>query len=412
MKNTVFALLGMLLLSCSMTAQGAENTSSVMPLPAGVDTEALEEGGSAVFAAEFTIADFYLSEDGTPGVRMDVYEKELFDLVDISLLEEGDTILLGGDSIVVETLERDAEGAVIINGGLEADGGYVLRTDEDTVYYEADADGNPKYQKVGEVSLALDGNFILVDYTENDDGAAEYTWDDISDYEQAEIRELSFSPDDTEVTVENGLVTNITRKNPDIEEDTDGNEVPYTIRILRNDLSVFDGPGYDYSYSAVVWSSGTYTIVQEESDEEGNLWGKLKSGIGWVDLAEAVSESAAQMPVTAVYADEQMLEAYNCVEYLAADSQQMVKVAFRSNETLKDISFSLLEISEDGSWKAAEECYTLSELAEGTAFVAGIEFYGDMTAYGISFTDADGTKWSFAVHISGRNGELLLDEYE
>ncbi|MCD8396476.1 MAG: hypothetical protein LUD12_04745 [Lachnospiraceae bacterium] len=186
----------------------------------------------------------------------------------------------------------------------------------------------------------------------------------------------------------------------------------YTIKISRNDLSVFDGPGYDYSYCTAIWDSGTYTIVQEEQDEEGNLWGKLKSGIGWIDLAEAVSEAADQAPVTAVYAEEQKLEEYKCVEYLATDSEQMVKLAFRPNETLEDVKLFLLGYDEESAWEPEEELYTLSELLPGMVFVAGVEFYGDMTAYGISFTDADGFERSFAVHVSGRNGELLLDEYE
>ncbi len=198
----------------------------------------------------------------------------------------------------------------------------------------------------------------------------------------------------------------------DTETEAESSKPPYTIKVQRNDLPVFEGPGYDYSCSAAIWNSGTYTVIQEEEDEEGNLWGKLKSGIGWVDLAEAVSEEAAGVPLTAVYADEEMLKEYNCVEYSATDCGQLVTFAFRPNEDLTDVQFSLLEYIEDGSWRSSEELYTLSELNPGTAFVAGVEFYGDMTAYGISFTDAAGDSRSFAVHISGRNGELLMDEYE
>ncbi|MCD7817756.1 MAG: hypothetical protein LUH07_01710 [Lachnospiraceae bacterium] len=127
---------------------------------------------------------------------------------------------------------------------------------------------------------------------------------------------------------------------------------------------------------------------------------------------EAVSEEAAAIPITAVYANEEMLKEYSCVEYFAADSGQLVTLAFRPNEDLTDVQFYLLEYSEDGSWRSAEELYALSGLKPGNAFVAGVEFYGDMTAYGISFTDAAGDSRSFAVQISGRNGGLLMDEYE
>ncbi|MCD8023560.1 MAG: hypothetical protein LUF30_11530 [Lachnospiraceae bacterium] len=190
--------------------------------------------------------------------------------------------------------------------------------------------------------------------------------------------------------------------------------VPYTIKVLRNDLPVFDGAGYDYSCVNTVAESGTYTIVEEEEDEEGILWGKLKSGIGWVDLAEAVSEEAAQVPVTVIYADvnlEELLTQLELAEYFATDSDYLVKMLFRSNERLTDVTFSLLEYGEDGEWFVSEELYTLAELEPEMGFLAGVEFYGDMTAYGVSFTDEDGAERCYAAHISGRNGALLLDEY-
>ena len=32
--------------------------------------------------------------------------------------------------------------------------------------------------------------------------------------------------------------------------------------------------------------SGTYTIVEEATDEAGKLWGKLKSGVGWICVSD------------------------------------------------------------------------------------------------------------------------------
>ncbi|MCD7842771.1 MAG: hypothetical protein LUG56_09930 [Lachnospiraceae bacterium] len=260
-------------------------------------------------------------------------ETELFDLVDVNLMKEGDIIVLQGEEVTVETIEWDKDGSILINGGYGEENGHILVTDEDTVYYEKTADS------------------------------------------------------DTEA----------------------GNELPYTIRITRNDLPVFDGPGYDYSYVWTVYSAGTFTIVDEEEDSEGVFWGCLKSGAGWIDLSEAVSEETNEQPVTAVFASGQIVAEGEYLEYVADDSE--TALAFRPNEELKDVTFSLLEYDEEGEWKIAEERYTIPVLSEGDVFVAGISFYGDMTAYGISFTDEAGEERCFAVHISGRNGSLLLDEY-
>ena len=39
-------------------------------------------------------------------------------------------------------------------------------------------------------------------------------------------------------------------------------------------LSVFDAPSYDGCYVGSIGEKGVYTIVQEQTDSEGYLWGK------------------------------------------------------------------------------------------------------------------------------------------
>jgi hypothetical protein len=60
----------------------------------------------------------------------------------------------------------------------------------------------------------------------------------------------------------------------------------------------------------------------------------------------------------------------------------------------------------------AEELYALPEISPDKPFVAGVVFYGDMTTYGISFTDASGTERYFSVYLSGRNGALITNQYK
>lgn len=43
--------------------------------------------------------------------------------------------------------------------------------------------------------------------------------------------------------------------------------------------------------------------------------------------------------------------------------------------------------------------------------VAAVAFYGDMTTFGISFTDASGVQRHYALYISARNSSLVLEEY-
>lgn len=50
--------------------------------------------------------------------------------------------------------------------------------------------------------------------------------------------------------------------------------------------AIYTGPGYNYSYVRGVEETNNYTIVDEAYDFDGRLWGKLKSGLGWVCLSD------------------------------------------------------------------------------------------------------------------------------
>lgn len=54
---------------------------------------------------------------------------------------------------------------------------------------------------------------------------------------------------------------------------------PYVVRITAAALNVRQGPSMNYSVNMVIYKGGTYTIVEEK-----NGWGKLKSGVGWINL--------------------------------------------------------------------------------------------------------------------------------
>ncbi len=72
---------------------------------------------------------------------------------------------------------------------------------------------------------------------------------------------------------------------------------PYTIRLMSDYLPIYDGPGYEYQVVNEITDGGAYTIVEECISPEGYLWGKLKSGIGWINLDDtAYSISADAEP--------------------------------------------------------------------------------------------------------------------
>ncbi len=60
--------------------------------------------------------------------------------------------------------------------------------------------------------------------------------------------------------------------------------VPYKVRITAIDLRIRKGPGTDTAIVQNAIKPGVYTIVSEATGKGATLWGKLKSGLGWVSL--------------------------------------------------------------------------------------------------------------------------------
>lgn len=73
--------------------------------------------------------------------------------------------------------------------------------------------------------------------------------------------------------------------------------VPYTAELDAL-TGIYQGPGVDYGYARKVGADGVYTIVEEAYDEYGNLWGRLKSGAGWVMLEEQAKPVFSETPYT------------------------------------------------------------------------------------------------------------------
>lgn len=58
----------------------------------------------------------------------------------------------------------------------------------------------------------------------------------------------------------------------------------YKIQIDIANLNIRKGPGTNYDKTGQFTSKGIFTIVQESKGEGATLWGKLKSGAGWISL--------------------------------------------------------------------------------------------------------------------------------
>jgi hypothetical protein len=121
-------------------------------------------------------------------------------------------------------------------------------------------------------------------------------------------------------------------------------------------------------------------------------------------------EKENTVPVTVEFAEESTLYGVDCHEFIIDDSEYMSRLVFRANETIKNVSFNSLRY-EGSNYFVDEQLYTLPELVSQKPLVAGVVFYGDMTTYGLSFTDAVGNIRNFYICISGKDGSLIMAEY-
>jgi hypothetical protein len=191
--------------SAAGSAPAPHSAKTVEPLPATLHADALDD---CTFAAGFQASDVVLNDDGMMVVHLTVYDYELFDLVDISQLAAGDTLVIDKKSMAVKSVQRDESGMVTVNGGLE-NGGCELVTDEDGVFYENMMDDEKSYYRVGEATLPISQDFLFTDSSQlNSPEKKSYAGDFLSDMKDSD---RTFTPNATTVTVEDGRITGITQ---------------------------------------------------------------------------------------------------------------------------------------------------------------------------------------------------------
>ena len=58
----------------------------------------------------------------------------------------------------------------------------------------------------------------------------------------------------------------------------------YLVQVSISNLNIRKGPGTNYDKTGRFTGKGVFTIVEESKGSGATLWGKLKSGAGWISL--------------------------------------------------------------------------------------------------------------------------------
>ena len=179
--------------------------TKIIPLPSTINVNNLTDSTVAVSLKK---GDVYVDDTGIMQMKVTVYDYDLYDMIDISQLKEGDVIVIGKKDVIISSLERNSAGTVIINGGLEQ-GGYELATNESGVFYEIGYNDAKSYYSVGEATIRVSTEFEYCDKSDLDsEEKCYYPGDFLSD--DAGI-EYNFTPHNTSIVIQDGQIIAMNR---------------------------------------------------------------------------------------------------------------------------------------------------------------------------------------------------------
>ena len=62
--------------------------------------------------------------------------------------------------------------------------------------------------------------------------------------------------------------------------------VQFLVKIVDDDLNIRSGAGTEFPVVGKVYKGYVFTIVETARAKDGGLWGRLKSGAGWINIGE------------------------------------------------------------------------------------------------------------------------------
>ncbi|MBE5891899.1 MAG: hypothetical protein E7286_00825 [Lachnospiraceae bacterium] len=187
------------------TLESTDEPMVIAPLPTTIDLTQLEDCTLSISLKEDGA---YVDDTGVMRMDVTVYAYDLYDMADIAALKEGDTLVFRGEDLIITSIERTDDGAVILNGGLDV-GGYELRHDDDGVFYEIGYSDAKYYYELGETTLRVSGDFLFIDSSDLDAGEITYYPGDFLLEEPPFY--FHFVPGDTTIVIQDGGIIEMHR---------------------------------------------------------------------------------------------------------------------------------------------------------------------------------------------------------
>ena len=200
--SVIFTALFLLLAGCA-SAQ-TDPAQKISPLPDAT----MENLTDAILSVSLAEGDAYVDETGKMQMDLNIYSYDCYDMVDISNLKVGDTLVKHSGKVQVTSIEQNDAGTVYINGGLD-NGGFDLVTDDCGVFYEMGYNDHKNWYQVGEATIRVSADFKGSDCADPELGEVViYPGDFLVDA----VTNYDFTPYNTTVRVEDGQIVEMTRR--------------------------------------------------------------------------------------------------------------------------------------------------------------------------------------------------------
>ena len=185
------------------------SVKTVAPQTVEIDVNALPDG---IYPVSFDPGDVLGGASGIFLNAVKIYSEDIYDIVEVNTLMPGDTIVVNGDEIPVESVTSDEFGHVIVNGGLDSENGTVLAPlgEDSNGYRVFGEDDMPTYTLLGTTTLRLADTAVLNDSWKIDADPITAAYGDIVSTITGSENAF-FVQYNTTVRIENGAVVEINR---------------------------------------------------------------------------------------------------------------------------------------------------------------------------------------------------------
>ena len=176
----------------------------IYPLP----DNTMENLEDAILSVSLQEGDAYVDDTGIMRMDLKIYTYDKYDMVDISMLKVGDTLVTNAGEVQVLSLEQGVNGSLSINGGLEA-GGFELVTDDCGVFFECGYNDAKNWYEIGEATIRVSVDFVYYDRSDMDRGEVVYY---PGSFLIGEVTDYYFTPRNTTIRVEGGQIVEMFRE--------------------------------------------------------------------------------------------------------------------------------------------------------------------------------------------------------